>query len=105
MDLDAVLYLPITHERAQAILEDGQPLRICFRTTHAHEPKQSQPPYVGTINVPFFQTISPVFESDLGLKAISEPEQAGLVAVHKDTGRVRQDRRLGERAGQPGVPA
>ena len=77
MDLDDGTYPAITRENVEKILADGQPRRICFRTTHAHEPKRSQPPYVGTINVPFVETIGPVFKSDLGLELFPNQNRRG----------------------------
>ena len=61
MDLDALMYPPITRARFEACRTDGRARRICFQTTHAGEPKRSKPPYVGTFNVPFFDTIGRSF--------------------------------------------
>jgi hypothetical protein len=77
IDLHALLYPPITRERVQAIREDGHARRTCFRTTHAHQPKRSQPPYAGTFDVPFFGTIDRVFESDLGLPLFRNKNRRG----------------------------
>ncbi|GGG50683.1 hypothetical protein GCM10010964_42410 [Caldovatus sediminis] len=76
-DFDQAIPPPITQQRVVALLADNHPRRICFRTTHAHEPKRSQPPYAGTLNVPFCETIGRIFESDLGLRLFQNPNRPG----------------------------
>lgn len=61
-------YPPITQEGFETLRTDGRPRRVCFRTTHAGEPKRGKPPYVGTFNVPFFDTVGRIFEDDTGLE-------------------------------------
>lgn len=68
INLDQRPYPPITREGFEALRTDGHPRRICFQTTHAGQPKRSNPPYVGTFNVPFFETVGRIFEADCGLE-------------------------------------
>jgi hypothetical protein len=77
MDLDALMYPPITRARFEACRTDGRARRICFQTTHAGEPKRSKPPYVGTFNVPFFDTVGRAFESDCGVRLFENKNPTG----------------------------
>jgi hypothetical protein len=68
IDLDAMMYPPITQAGFDACRTDGRPRRICFRTTHAGQPKRGKAPRVGGFNVPFWETIGRSFEVGTELK-------------------------------------
>lgn len=69
MDIDRLLYPPITRDRFDACRTDGRPRRICFSTTHAGEPKRgTSREFAGTLNVPFKDTVGRLLHQDLGIE-------------------------------------
>lgn len=70
-------YPPITRERFEAQRTDGRARRICFQTTHTGEPKRSNPPYVGALNLPFFDTVGRIFETDCGVRLFENRNPTG----------------------------
>jgi hypothetical protein len=68
IDFDAVLYPPITRESFETIRKDGIARRVCFATTHRDEPRvKVGPDYVGTLNLPFQESVGRIFQEALGL--------------------------------------
>ncbi len=68
IDIYAVLYPPITRESFETIRNDGIARRVCFATTHRDEPRANVgPDYIGTLNLPFSQSVGRIFGEALGL--------------------------------------
>lgn len=66
---DFKLYPAITRESFEACRTDGRPHRVCFATTHADQPRRStKPPYIGTFNVPFFETVGVLIREACGIE-------------------------------------
>jgi hypothetical protein len=78
VDLDPFLYPPITRQRVESLVADGHARRICFQTTHKEALKRSTAPYIGTLNVPFRETVARIFEADLGLELFRNSNRPGF---------------------------
>jgi hypothetical protein len=67
--IEGFLYPDITRESFERIRTDGGTRRVCFATTHRDEPRlKAGPDYVGTLNLPFCQSVGPAFERALGVE-------------------------------------
>jgi hypothetical protein len=68
MEEDFGFHFPITREKFDAIRKTS-PRRICFASTHAHQPRRSPDnDSVGRLTLPFFNSVGPVFEDHCELK-------------------------------------
>jgi hypothetical protein len=69
-DADDIFYPRITREQFESLRAETRTKRICFQTTRAEEPKRSDPPYVGSFNIPFLKTVKDIFDEGCGLSLI-----------------------------------
>lgn len=69
---------PITEERFEAIRTDGRARRICFAGSHADQPRRrGEPPYVGTLKLPFLNGVVRVLRHDCRIAAAGRKNQDG----------------------------
>jgi hypothetical protein len=73
MDWDQMFdeYPPISRAVVESTRIDGGVHRIYFLGTHAKQPKRSTGDYVGKFEIPFLNTIGPIFTHDTGLELFS----------------------------------